>query len=147
MHAERPIMASVISVPELFLDPAIADRALRVREGRKPKRRKRPTVDLPGVMINSPPALNCQATTGKPDFKSRPDAKAMTKADIANVERLSRDDAKELLYAIRIVAPEAIAKAIASLGEVWGQGWAEDDERWGMTPHQLRRAKELATQL
>ncbi len=140
-------MASIVSEPELFLDPAIADRALRVRQGRKPTRRKRPTVDLPGVMIESPPAINCQATTGKPDFQSRPDARPMSREDICNIEKLSREDARQLLVAIRMVAPAAVEKALKNLDGTWGVGWADDDERWTLTPHQLRRAKEMARQL
>jgi hypothetical protein len=106
----------------------------------------RPLVDLPGVTVRERPRLNVRDTTGRDDFESLPGALPMTIEDISNVAKLSRTEAKIMLRAVRALAPIAVDKALAKINETWG-GWPEDDERWTLTPHELRRANELALKL
>ena len=70
----------------------------------------------------------------------------MRHEEITNVERLSREDAKQPRRAIQIVAPEAVNKAIAAIDNSW-DGWSEHDDPWTMTPHQIPRSKEIAKRL
>jgi hypothetical protein len=111
--------------PDFALHENIAARARALREGQ----------ELPELDELFEPIRGCE------EFSSAADALPMTEADIRNVRRLIRDDAKQLLAAIKAFAPTAVARAMQEVDELWG-GWPEDDERWTLTPHELRRVKE-----
>lgn len=97
---------------------------------------RRIDVDLPGVMTSG--AVTVQSTTGKDDFVSRPDAREMTAADIANVQMLTRQDARELLSRIRAIAPGIVDSTIRRINNEWGQ-WLEDNERIVLSAMAVRK--------
>lgn len=73
---------------------------------------------MPGVLIDeNPPCFTIESTTGRKDFVSRRNAKPMAASDIANVAKLTRDDAKQLVKAISVVAPGVVAKALSDMEE------------------------------
>ena len=73
----------------------------------------------------------------RPEIVSAPDARTMRPEDIANIAALTPGDARAILSRLAIVCPGALHKAMEQTGQVWG-GWADDDVRWTLTPHELR---------
>lgn len=72
------------------------------------------------------------AAKARVEFVSRLDARDMSRDDIGNVRPLKVDEARDFdLFAVDIIAAER---------EVWD--WPADDERWTLTPHELRKQRE-----
>ena len=80
------------------------------------------------------------------NFQSRDDAKPMAKADVQNVEPLTTDENEALLRRLEISHPKLYADLIAADDELWGTeaGWDEDDSRWALTPHAVRKLQRKA---
>lgn len=97
----------------------------------KPARRL--DVDLPGL------AISARVTTGKPDFRSAPNARQMTQRDIQNIQMLTREDAKELLDAIEAVAPEIVARVKQQIDRDWDT-MLDASERFTLTALGCRKA-------
>lgn len=66
------------------------------------------------------------------EFKSAPEAVEIPKAEIQNFVPLRPSDAKKVEGYIRLLRPEHDEDS-------WGDGWDDDDSRWNLTPHELRK--------
>lgn len=105
----------------LDLDPNIAARAQAVRDGR----------ELPELDAKFVPVLGTAKELGldkapdvyagppvaplppaKREFRSRPDAKPMSRQDISNVQFLNLETARDILQAVAQSAPQLAAKAL-----------------------------------
>lgn len=100
----------------LSLDPNIAARAKAVREGR----------ELPKL---------------DPKFESAPDAHPMAPDDVCNVEPLTAEEVRQLMRRIEISHPGLFLEAAQAADEQRGD-WDDDDYRWNLTPHAVRRINE-----
>lgn len=79
------------------------------------------------------------------EFHSRHDAVDMSEGDVANVEPLKVSDYESLLRRLKVSSPKLYRELAEAGDELWG-GWADDDEKWTLTPHELRRARERQRQ-
>jgi hypothetical protein len=89
------------------------------------------------------PALNV-TDYGTDDFVSAPDAVDMRPEDIANVVAVS---AVEVIDTLAAIAAKLTRKQCLSTWAEWSRGtpdWADDDVRWGLTPHALKQLERVS---
>jgi hypothetical protein len=77
------------------------------------------------------------------EFESSPTAKPLTANDIANIEALSTTDCREVLKRLAsLLGYREIEALVKDMRGGFYQAWPDDDRRWTLTPHQLRRETE-----
>lgn len=78
------------------------------------------------------------------DFRSKGNAREMAVADVQNVEPLSAEDHVALIRRLEICNPKLARELSEAADQLWD--WPEDDTRWELTPHELRRQRERQRQ-
>lgn len=74
------------------------------------------------------------------DTSTSPTAQPMAAADVANVVMISGGDSA-LLLRLKQSSPYIFASLATAASELWGDGWSDSDERWTLTPHELRKLR------
>jgi len=110
---------------DLALDPNIQARAHALRNGKKP----------PALAQRFKPE---PVTRRKGEFRSAPDAKPMQHSDIANVQFLSIDDARRVLYDAGRENPAVVSLTILKVEQDW-QDMLNDGERFVLTAMAARK--------
>lgn len=77
------------------------------------------------------------------EFHSRPDAKPMKGDDVRNVAPLKPSEYEVFLMRLEVSNPRMYRELMKADEQIWGGDWDADDSRWTMTPHALRREREL----
>lgn len=144
-------VSCVTTLQELDLDPNIAARARALREGRalpELDRKFTPAARELGLH-NAPDTYEGPPIAPLPpkgrEFRSRPDAKPMSRSDIANVQFLNLDTARDILQEVAVAAPELAAKAREHV-EANYRELLTDNERYALSAMAARKfMRELET--
>jgi hypothetical protein len=120
------------------LDPQVAEAAALVRNGQLPEHA--PAFGQSSRTIRRQRVEQVARNAARPEFVSSATATAMRPEDVSNIERLSADDARDVLSRLAIVCPTLVQQAIDKANEVYA--WSEGDQRWTLTPHQLRKMRQ-----
>jgi hypothetical protein len=84
-------------------------------------------------------AARAKAVREQRDFVSAPGARPMLPGDVCNVEPLTSDDYKALLRRLELSCPRLFAELMEADDELWGNDWKDNDARWTLTPHEVRK--------
>lgn len=101
------------------------------------------TLEGNGLELSPEIAARVEALRQRPgaDFESADDAQPMERDDVRNVRRLNYAE-QSLLARMEEASPELFAKLSEAADALWG-GWPADDFRWELTPHELKKVREM----
>jgi hypothetical protein len=80
------------------------------------------------------------------EVRSRADAKPMKGGDICNVAHIPLTEYEAFLKQLEVSNPRMYRELMQADEKIWGDSWDDwddSDSRWTMTPHALRREREL----
>jgi hypothetical protein len=138
-RAERLAATAAAYAPDVAADKVErAERLAAKRAGLTVVLDKRPDVpeqtgSVEGIAVEVRPFR-------RSDFHSAPDARPMNKADIANVQILTREDVDAINEEFREAAPELFARTRSKI-ESDGSGLLNAEQRWTLSAYALRKVR------